>query len=84
MHVMENQKESITILAFYIWELICSSSSDNDIEELIILKNKDKRINKKSKVSRIRNYVETIVPELTSQDFKVHFRYYLRRWYLFL
>jgi len=76
---MENRKESITILALYIRELICSSSSDNDIEEFIILKNKDKRINKKRKVSRIRNYVETIVSELTSQDFKAHFRYYLRR-----
>jgi len=76
---MENRKESITILALYIRELICSSSSDDDIEKFIILKNKDKRINKKRKVPRIRNYVETIVPELTSQDFKAHFRYYLRR-----
>jgi len=67
---MENRKESITILALYIQELICLSSSDNDIEEFIILKNKDKRINKKRKISRIRNYVEIIVPELTSQDFK--------------
>jgi len=54
-----NRKELTTILAIYIRELICLSTSDSDIEEFITLKNKDKRIERR-KVSRVRNYVEVI------------------------
>ncbi|XP_024882531.1 protein ANTAGONIST OF LIKE HETEROCHROMATIN PROTEIN 1-like isoform X1 [Temnothorax curvispinosus] len=66
-----NRRDLVTIIALQIRELVETSSSDSDNDELEIL---EKMLNKRRKVSRVQNYVETVVPGLTSQDFKAHFR----------
>lgn len=69
-----NRRDLVTIIALQIRELVDTSSSDSDNDELEIL---EKMLNKRRKVSRVQNYIEIVVPELTSQDFKAHFRYQL-------
>lgn len=70
---MENNRKRkiLTVLALILQEINESSSSESDDEELDML---ERMVNKRRKVSRVRNYVEKIVPALTDEEFKVHFR----------
>lgn len=71
---MANLKEVLITLVLEVQDLVNASSSDSDEEEVVILQH---IANKKRKVARVPNYVETIVPVLRSEDFKAHFRYQL-------
>ncbi|XP_043276044.1 putative nuclease HARBI1 [Venturia canescens] len=53
-----------------IHEVIEVSSSESDDAEQIIVQ----RLKKRRKVCRVENYVEQVVPGLTTQEFKAHFR----------
>lgn len=69
----ENQRRLIMLLQLQIRdELNNSSSSDSDTEDFVILE----MMNKRRKVHRVLHYVEEVVPGLTAQEFKAHFRYY--------
>lgn len=70
---MENNRKRkiLTVLALILQEINESSSSESDDEELDML---ERMVNKRRKVSRVRNYVEEIVPALTDEEFKAHFR----------
>lgn len=70
---MENNRKRkiLTVLALILQETNESSSSESDDEELDML---ERMVNKRRKVSRVRNYVEEIVPALTDEEFKAHFR----------
>lgn len=76
VEVMEQDRQTLlTAVALIAQELIdSSSSSESDNEELEILQ---RNVNQRRKVPRIQNYMETIVPMLTNQQFKAHFRYQL-------
>jgi hypothetical protein len=72
--IMEpNRKNLFTAIVLIVQELIdsSSSSSESDYEECLIVE----KINQRRNVPRVQNYVEKIVPALTDQDFKAHFRY---------
>lgn len=67
-------KDVIIPLLLEVRDLINASSSDSDEEEVAMLQN---IVNKRRKIARVENYVEIIVPALTIEDFKAHFRYQL-------
>lgn len=60
---MEVKKNLIMLLALQIREFVDISSSDSENKELLE--------NKRRKVFKITNYVETIVPVLISREFKL-------------
>ncbi|XP_018393379.1 PREDICTED: putative nuclease HARBI1 [Cyphomyrmex costatus] len=69
---LQARRDLVIILALEIREYLEDvSSTDSDIDE--VLGNIDK-FNKRRKIPRVHNYVEMIVPALTGQDFKAHFR----------
>ena len=67
----------MTILTLQVQDLQVQdvSSSDSENEDFTILENCTLN-KKKRKVARVTDYMETIVPALTKQDFKAHFRYF--------
>lgn len=67
-----NRRKLIAVLILEIQELANSSSSDSDDGEIAALQCVS---NKRRKVMRVHNYVGIVVPALTRQDFKAHFRY---------
>lgn len=67
-------REILTIAVVIMREIIDSdsSSSKSDDEELEIIKD---CMNLRRHVPRITNYVSHVIPNLTKEEFKAHFRY---------
>ncbi|XP_071632125.1 uncharacterized protein [Temnothorax longispinosus] len=67
-----NREQFLLLLALQIREQIADvSSSDSDNEEFAML---ETVLRTRRKIPRVPYYVETIVPTMTNQDFKSHFR----------
>jgi hypothetical protein len=80
---MENREKILLTVALTVQELIDSSSSESD-DELLKYLERNINSNPRRRVQRIDNYVEEIVPLLTKEEFKAHFRYYLLMLMIFL
>ena len=80
---MENCEKVLLTVILTVWELIDSSSSESN-DELLKYLERNRNSNPRKRVQRIENYVEEIVPLLTKEEFKAHFRYYLLMLTIFL
>lgn len=69
----QNQRNAVlAVLTHIVRELLETSSFSDSDEELELI---TRCIRRRKNVPRVKNYVELIVPALSDQQFKAHFRY---------